>query len=62
MTIGISTKEFAQQLGLETITIRQRMYETGSRDYFGVKPEKLPNGRLLWPANAADIVKAQNKA
>ncbi len=61
MALGITTKEFAQQLGLETITIRQRMYETGSRDYFGVKPEKLPNGRLVWPANAAEMIKAQLK-
>lgn len=47
---GISTAEFAHRIGGKPGSIRVRFCETDS--YFGIKPHKLPNGRLLWPADA----------
>ncbi|MEX3784903.1 hypothetical protein [Paraburkholderia sp. BR14374] len=44
------TEDFAAQLGLLPQSIRKRYCQTGS--YFGVRPVKLANGRLLWPADA----------
>lgn len=47
---GITTEIFANSIGGKPNSIRVRLCETGS--YFGIKPHKLPNGRLLWPANS----------
>ena len=47
---GISTAEFAHRIGAKPDSIRVRLCETGS--YFGIKPHKLPNRRLLWPLDA----------
>lgn len=47
---GITTETFANSIGCKPGSIRVRLCETGS--YFGVKPHKLPSGRLLWPADA----------
>lgn len=49
-TSGITTESLANSLGGKPSSIRVRLCETGS--YFGIKPHKLPNGRLLWPADA----------
>jgi hypothetical protein len=46
----ISTEEFAAQLTLRPQSIRKRYCQTGA--YFCVRPVKLPNGRLMWPADA----------
>ena len=46
------TEQLATALGIKASSIRTRLCKTGS--YFGLKPRKLPNGRLLWPANALD--------
>lgn len=35
-------------------SIRKRLSQTGS--YFGLRPIKLPNGRLLWPKNSIEIL------
>lgn len=48
--MDITTEALATQLGLRAASIRHRVCMTGS--YFGVRPAKLPNGRLLWPADA----------
>lgn len=45
-----TTKEFAESLDLEAQSIRKRYSQTGS--YFGVRPVKLANGRLAWPAGS----------
>ena len=42
-----STDKFAQQNHVRPQTVRKRYCDTGS--YFGVRPIKLPNGRLSWP-------------
>ena len=44
----LSTREFAQLCGVQPDTVRQSLWKNGS--YFGVKPERRPNGRLAWPA------------
>ncbi len=49
-TAHISTEALAAECGLKPNTIRVRLCRTGS--YFGLRPIKLPNGRLLWPADA----------
>lgn len=45
-----TTNQLAHGLTVRPQTIRKRYAQTGS--YFGVKPIKLPNGRLYWPADA----------
>ncbi len=46
----LSTEELASTLKVKAPSIRVRLCNTGS--YHGIKPQKLPNGRLLWPASA----------
>lgn len=44
----LTTEEFAKLNGVKAPSVRTRLCTSG--EYFGVKPIKLPNGRLLWPA------------
>ncbi|WP_322059186.1 DNA-binding protein [Paraburkholderia sp. J63] len=46
----ITTEELASALSLRPQSIRKRYMETGS--YHGVRPVKLPNRFLAWPADA----------
>jgi len=46
---NFSTEEFAAQLKVKPQTIRAGYCRDGV--YFGVVPIKLPNRRLLWPAD-----------
>ena len=46
----LSTEEFADALRLRPQTIRRSLCLTGH--VMGLKPVKLPNGRLLWDAAA----------
>jgi hypothetical protein len=48
----ITTEELAQQCGIKPQSVRVRLCRTGS--YFGIKPLKLPNGRLMWPGDARE--------
>jgi hypothetical protein len=48
---NLTTEQFAEALQGKPSTIRTRLCKTGS--YYGIKPVKLPSGRLLWPA--ADV-------
>ena len=48
---NLTTEQFAEALQGRPSTIRTRLCKTGS--YYGIKPVKLPSGRLLWPA--ADV-------
>jgi hypothetical protein len=48
----IVTKVLAAQIGVTDAAIRRRLADTGS--YYGLVPDKLPNGRLLWPDDALD--------
>jgi len=45
----ITTEELAVGFAVKPASIRVRLCREGS--YFGLRPEKLPNGRLLWPAD-----------
>lgn len=47
---NMTTEEFAEAVGMSPQTLRKRYSQTGS--YFSVRPIKLPNRRLLWPADA----------
>ena len=46
----IGTKELAALLNIKPQSIYKRLCVT--RSYWGLTPTKLPNGRLLWPADA----------
>lgn len=48
----LTTEELASSLSMNAQSIRKRYSQTGS--YFGVKPIKLPNGKLRWPADSID--------
>jgi hypothetical protein len=45
-----TTEELAALLRLQPQSIRKRYSQTGA--YFCLRPVKLANGRLLWPADA----------
>lgn len=48
----MTTEALAGALGIKAESIRVRLCRKG--DYFGVRPQKLINGRLLWPADAVE--------
>lgn len=52
----LSTAELAALAKVKPTSIRVRLCETGS--YFGLRPQKLPNGRLLWPADSLERLAA----
>ena len=49
---GLTTESLANAIGAKAGSIRVRLCQTGT--YFGIKPKKLPNGRLLWPAGSVE--------
>ena len=49
---GLSTESLAKAIDGKPGSIRVRLCETGS--YYGIKPRKLPSGRLLWPADSVE--------
>ena len=49
---GLSTEELARAIAGRPSSIRVRLCTTGS--FYGVKPAKLPSGRLLWPADTVE--------
>lgn len=56
---NLTTEQLASQLGGQPSSIRTRLCKTGS--YYGIKPYKLPNGRLLWPADAVkELIEGSN--
>lgn len=56
----MTTNDFAKSFGINGTSIHRRVCLTGS--YFGVKPTKLPNGRLLWPDDAIEqLLRQQSK-
>lgn len=46
----LSTEEFAAILAVDPQSVRKRYSQDGS--YHGIRPTKLPNRRVLWPAKA----------
>jgi hypothetical protein len=45
-----TTAALASRLGIQSQSIRAAVCRNGS--YYGIPPTRLPNGRLLWPADA----------
>lgn len=52
LNLGISTETLADRLALQPQTLRAAICRHGH--YFGIRPAKLPNGRLLWPADTVE--------
>ena len=50
----MSTEQLAALLNLKPQSIRKRFCETGA--YYTLRPTKLPNGRLMWPADAVRVL------
>lgn len=50
----LSTEQLADTIHGQPSTIRTRLCKTGS--FYGIKPTKLPSGRLLWPADAVQAL------
>ena len=46
----LDTENAARQLGVKPPTMRHSLCLRGH--YLGIRPVKLPNGRLLWPLDA----------
>jgi hypothetical protein len=46
----MTTQQLADALGLKPQSIRKRYCETGA--YYSLRPTKMPNRRLMWPADA----------
>jgi hypothetical protein len=53
--LGFSTPELARHLGITAEGMRVHLCKRGS--YYGLKPERLPNGRLIWPADSMERLK-----
>ena len=50
----LSTSDFARNFGVKPDTVRRNLCTKGH--FMGIKPLKMPNDRLLWPAvSPADI-------
>lgn len=52
---GLTTHQLAKALVMKAQSIRKRHSQTGS--YFGIRPFKLPNGRLRWPEDTVSKLK-----
>ncbi|MGO2332539.1 MULTISPECIES: hypothetical protein [Pseudoalteromonas] len=53
---NLTTELLANELHCKPNTIRTRLCKTGT--FHGIKPIKLPSGRLLWPADAVQALLA----
>lgn len=52
MQSKLTTTDLARAMGVKPESIRTHVYRQGS--YYGIRPIKGPNNRLLWPADAID--------
>lgn len=52
---GFSTPELARHIGITPDGMRVHLCKRGS--YYGLIPDRLPNGRLLWPADSMERLK-----
>lgn len=52
---GLSTDALAQGLNIKPQTLRASLSRNGS--YFGVRPERLPNDRLIWPGDSIERIR-----
>lgn len=47
-----STEQLAERLGIKAQTLRAALCRAGH--YYGIRPVKLPNRMLRWPADAVE--------
>ena len=52
----IPTATLAKSIGYKSASIRTAVWRNGH--FNGIKPHRMPNGHLLWPANAVEILTA----
>ncbi len=45
----LKTSEFAELLKIQPDSLRKAVYRGGA--YYGIRPQRLHNGRLAWPYN-----------
>ena len=55
----LSTEALAGFAQVKPPSIRERLSRTGS--YFGLVPERLPNGRLSWPGDSFERLREAGK-
>lgn len=53
----ISTSEFASECKVQPNTIRASLCANGH--YLGIRPQKMPNGRLMWPVDEVQQLLAE---
>ena len=53
----LTTEEFADQIGMKPESIRARLCRQGH--FYGLRPIKLPNRRLLWPSDSTERLTEQ---
>lgn len=56
MNTGLTTKALAEGTGHKSQTLRAAYCKNGH--WCGIRPAKLPNGRLLWPPDAVERLMA----
>jgi len=56
---GIDTNQLARLAVTTPGTIRVQLCKKGA--YFGIKPLKLPSGKLLWPRDSLERLAAYRK-
>jgi hypothetical protein len=52
----LTTERLAEKIGVKAASIRVHLCRHGS--YFGLRPVKLPNRRLLWPSDSLERLTA----
>ena len=57
---GLSTEVIADFNQVKPTSVRERYSRTGS--YFGLVPERLPNGRLSWPPDSRERLRELGKS
>jgi hypothetical protein len=50
--MGITTEQLSRLLHLKPQSLRAALCRHGH--YFGLRPRRLPNGRLIWPDDSID--------
>ena len=50
LTPSLTTSQLARAIGMQAESIRVHLCRRGS--FYGIRPSKLLNGRLLWPADS----------
>lgn len=57
---NLTTAELAAALSMREQSIRKRLSQTGS--FWGLRPVRLPSGKLRWPADSVERLIAPSKS